>query len=281
MKKINTLQKILGLYFLATVILWVVLRVQGSTGGNANYWYSFLFGLTPLFAGIVGMAKSGIWGRFHSALGRAVFFISLGLVLWGFGETIWSYYNFFKGVAAPYPSLADIGFAPSIFFWVVGTFYLARASGAWLQLKRSRKAKVFAIVAIAGLSVLSYYLLVHVARKGVLVPQGETALKTVLDIVYPLGDFLAAIFAFLVFMLSFKYFGGYYRLAIGAILLGLGTMYIGDIVFSYTTTVGTYYNADFGDLILNVGLTLLSFGVLGFSVKPPLQKAASQGSVQE
>ena len=281
MKKINNLQKLFGLYFLVTIILWVVLRLQNSKAGDANYWYSFLFGLTPLFAGAIGIAKAGIWGRFRSALGKAVFFVSLGLLLWGFGETIWSYYNFFKNVPAPYPSIADIGFAPSIFFWVLGAAYLSRASGALLLLKRSAKAKLFSIVAIVGLAVLSYYLLIHVARGGVLVPQGETALKTVLDIVYPLGDFLAVNFAFLVFILSFKYFGGFYRKATGAILLGLGVMYVGDIVFSYTTTTGSYYNADWGDLILNIGLALLSFGILGFSTRPQIEHAAAAGGTQE
>jgi hypothetical protein len=38
-----------------------------------------------------------------------------------------------------------------------------------------------------------------------------------------------------------------------------------DFVFSYTTTVGTYYNGNFGDLMLTTGLFLLSFGVLGFA----------------
>ena len=280
MKKINNLQKILGVFFLATVVLWVVLRVQHSTAGNPNFWYSFLFGLTPLAAGLVGMIKSGIWGRFRSALGKAVFFVSLGLLLWGFGETIWSYYNFFKHVAAPYPSIADVGFAPSIFFWVVGAAYLSKASGAWLLFKRSNKAKVFSVLAIAGLSVLSYWLLIHVARGGELVPAGETALKTVLDIAYPLGDFLAAIFAFLVFSLSFRYFGGFYRSAILAILLGLGTMYAGDTIFSYTTVTGSYYNADLGDLILNIGLTLLSFGILGFSTKPQLAPTTEAESTE-
>jgi len=281
MKKTNSFQKLFSLYFAATVVLWVVLSLRHSTSGNPNYWYSFLFGLTPLFAGLIGMAKSGIWGRFRSTLGKAIFFISLGLALWGFGETIWSYYNFFKNVPAPYPSIADIGFAPSIFFWVLGAGYLSRATGAMLLLKRSRKAKLFSVIAIAALAVVSYYLLIKVARGGVLVPAGESALKTVLDIAYPLGDFLAVNFAFLVFILSFKYFGGFYRTAIGAILFGLGTMYLGDIVFSYTTTTGSYYNADWGDLVLNIGLALLSFGILGFSAKPQLAHAAAVGSREE
>jgi hypothetical protein len=270
MIKINKYQKISIIYFAGLLAFWLVTQLVGSKTGNVNFAYSFLFGLTPLFAGVIGMHRSKIWGRFRSSLGKAVFLISLGLFCWGFGETIWSYYNFFRHVAAPYPSLADIGFAPSVFFWVLGAGYLSKASGAWLALKRSNRAKIFAALAVIVLSAISYYLLIKVARGGVLVPNGETALKVILDVAYPLGDFLAAIFAFIVFMLSFKYFGGVYRPAIGAILAGLGTMYVADFVFSYATTVGTYYNGDWGDLILCLGLFLLSFGVLGFSTKPEL-----------
>ena len=268
MKKLNIYQKLASLFFVGLVVFWAVIQFKGSKDGNLNFTYSFLFGLVPLLGGLVGMVRSRVWGGLKSALGRAVFYVSLGLVLWGIGESIWSYYNFFRDVAAPYPSWADLGFAPSIFFWVLGAGSLARASGAWLRLKRSHFAKLYAVIAIVALTALSYWLLIRVARGNVLVPAGETALKTLLDIVYPLGDFLAAIFAFIVFTLSFKYLGGLYRTAIAALLLGLGTMYVADFVFSYTTTVGTYYNADWGDLLLSTGLFLLTFGVLGLSTKP-------------
>ncbi|HWT55835.1 MAG TPA: hypothetical protein VN031_02260 [Candidatus Microsaccharimonas sp.] len=275
MRRLNTFQKILIAVFVGLVAFWAYIQFSGSKAGNINFWFSFLFGLIPLFGGIVGMVRSKVWGGLRSSLGRAVFFVSLGLACWGLGESIWSYYNFFKHVAAPYPSFADIGFAPSIFFWVIGASFLAHASGAWLQLKRSRSAKLYAAVVIAALTALSYVLLIRVARGNVLVPAGETLLKVVLDIVYPLGDFLAAIFAFIVLTLSFKYLGGLYRAAIGAVLLGLGVMYVGDIVFSYTTTVNTYYNADWGDLLLMTGLTLLTFGTLGLSTKPEILVASS------
>lgn len=276
MKNINTYQKITVAYVLGLIALWIVVQVAGAKphdihpNNTLNYWYSFLFGLTPLFAGLIGMAQSKIWGRLKSTLGRAIFFISLGLVLWGLGESIWSYYNFFRHVPAPYPSVADIGFAPSVFFWVIGAAYLARASGAWLTLKRSHRAKAFTAIAVLVITALSYWLLIRVARGNVLVPQGESALKVVLDIAYPLGDFLAATFAFIVFTLSFRYLGGLYRAAIGSTLLGLAGMYVADFVFSYTTTTGSYFNGDWGDLLLCIGLFLLSFGVLGFATKPNL-----------
>ncbi len=246
------------------VVLWAVLFFTGTTEGFYNYFYSFLFGLIPFFSGIVAMKASWMWGGFKTAIGKAVFFIGLGIFLWGCGENIWSYYNFFMGVPAPYPSLADLGFAPSIFFYGLGAFYLSKVTGAKFGL-RNVYAKIFVVVAPLVLLALSYYAFVILARGGVLVPEGETALKTILDIAYPFGDFVGVTLAAVISGLSFRYMGGRYTLDIVAILLGLAVMTAADFIFSYTTTVGTYYNGNFGDLMLTTGLFFLSFGVLGFT----------------
>ena len=197
------------------------------------------------------------------SVGKAVLLIGFGLFCWGMGETIWSYYNFFVGEPAPYPSFADLGFAPSIFFYGLGAIYLSRATGAKFGL-RNIYAKIFAAIAPFIILAVSYYLFVTVARGGVLVPEGETPLKTILDIAYPFGDFLALAISIVISGLSFKYLGGKYLYDIISILFGLAVMTIGDAVFSYTTTVGTFYNGQFGDLLLTTGLFLLAFGVLGF-----------------
>jgi hypothetical protein len=272
LKNTNIYQKLIAAYFGAMVIFWLVLFLTHHKGGNTNYWYSFLFGLIPLFGGLVGMVKARIWGGLGSTLGKAVFFVSFGLLLWGLGESIWSYYNFFKHVPAPYPSLADIGFAPSIFFWILGTAFLSVATGALFALKKSHFAKALVILAPIILLIPSYYLQVHVARGGTLVPDGETVTKTILDIAYPFGDFLALIFAALVYVLSYRYFGGMYRRAASFILAGLAVMYYADSIFSYATTKGTYYNADWGDLLLTLGLFLMTYGILAFATKPNAEK---------
>lgn len=268
MKAINLYQKFLTISFGVITALWLYLLLTKTKSGNLNYWYSFLFGLVPFFGGLAGMLKAKLWGGLKSALGKAIFFISLGLFLWGFGENIWSYYNFFKGVPAPYPSIADIGFAPSIFFWILGTAYLAKATGALFALRKLKWARAFTVIAPLLLLIPSYYVQIKLARSGTLIPQGETALKTVLDIAYPFGDFLALTFAAVVSILSYKYFGGFYRRAVVAILAGLGVMYFADSVFAYTTTKGTYYNGDWGDFMLSIGLFLMTFGVLAFATKP-------------
>lgn len=260
----NLPQKLVLGFFLLFTALWAVLFVTHTTDGFYNYLFSFLFGLTPLIGGAVAMANSRVWGGLKSAVGRSVFLIGLGVFLWGIGEAIWSYYNFFLGVPAPYPSLADIGFAPSIFFYGLGAMFLAKATGAKYFLRDHWYAKVFIVVGPILVAIFAYYVLVVIARQGAIIFEGDTSLKALLDIAYPLGDFVALAVAVVVSGLSFKYLGGRYKKDIYAILLGLGVMFIADTIFSYTTTVGTYYNANFGDLMLATGTTLLTFGVLGF-----------------
>lgn len=259
----NTPQKISVIFTIGLFFFWLYLLAIGSTDGFYNYLYSFLFGLTPLIAGIIAIRSSKLWGGMKTALGKAIFYIGLGVLLWGLGETIWSYYTIFLGVAAPYPSLADIGFAPSIFFYGIGAFYLSKVTGAKFGL-RNKAAKVAVVISLIITTVLAYYISIELSRGGVLVPEGDGFVKAIFDIAYPLGDFLALVVAVVVSGLSFKYMGGRYKYDIVAVLCGLFVMYVADSVFSYTTSIGTYYNANWGDLLLTLGTFLLSYGVLGF-----------------
>jgi hypothetical protein len=266
-------QKIALAAFTGVTCFWAWIHLHGYHAGTYNYLYSFLFGLIPFFGGLAALQLSTIWGGFRSAVGKAVFLIGLGIFCWGCGENIWSYYNFFVGVSAPYPSLADLGFAPSIFFYGIGTIYLARATGARFAFKHAY-TKWIVFFALVTVTAVAYYLLVTVARGGVLIPEGETLLKTILDIAYPLGDLLGAVLAIIISGLSFPYLGGRYRKDVYAILVGLLTMFIADTIFSYTITIGTYYNANAGDLLLSFGTFALTFGVLGFTRPTPRKTIA-------
>lgn len=260
---INLLQKISLVYFCGLIAFWIILAFSGSKDGFYNYLYSFLFGLTPLIGGLIAIKGSNIWGGFKSSVGKAVLLIGIGIFLWGFGETIWSYYNFFLGIPAPYPSIADIGFAPSIFFYSLGTIYLSKVTGASFAI-RSTAAKLVVFLSLLVVALVSYYVLVVIARNGVIIPEGEEGLKIILDILYPLGSFIGLSVSLIICGLSFKWLGGGHVVDILAILSGLAVMFIADSVFSYTTTVGTFYNGNAGDLILTLGTFLLTFGVLGF-----------------
>ncbi len=197
-------------------------------------------------------------------MGKAIFFLGLGLFGFGVGETIWSYYNIVLNVAAPYPSIADLFFVPSVFCYSLGAIFLTQTTGIGMSLKKTF-SKLFIIFAPVILLGVSYYVLVVIGRGGVLSSESGFTLKAILDRVYPIGDFVALTVSVLVSGLSFQYLGGGYKYDIISILAGLAVMFVADSVFSYNTTLGVQYNGDFGDLIFTVGLFLLTFGALGFN----------------
>lgn len=217
------------------------------------------------------MFSARSWGMLGSAIGRSVFFIAAGLFTWGFGSMIWSYYNFFQKISAPYPSLADLGFILSLPFWILGIVNLSKATGAKFGLKRTGGRVILISIPIIVM-VLSYYLLVVVGRGGVLTDSFNNYLKLFFDLAYPFGDVIILTFALVIFGLSLNFLGGRYRLSIFAIILGFVSMYLADFVFSYTTTTNIFYNGNWGDLIFTIALFFLTFGNLGFYLHPGRDK---------
>ncbi len=262
--KQSTAQKISIVYVIAMVIFWFCIFALKGTTGKFNYLFSFLIALLPFAGGMIAIYNSKPELGLRGFLSKGIFFLGLGLLCWGFGELIWSYYNFVLHVSAPYPSWADLGFAPSVFFYCVGVIYLARAAGADLGLQR-KFAKFFIIAAPVIMFALSYYLLVVIAREGILYTSGDPILKSILDIAYPLGDFISLTVAIVISGLSFKSLMPEYKTAIVSLLVGLSVMFAADLMFSYTTTRLTYYNGNFGDLLFVIALFFLTFGALGFS----------------
>jgi hypothetical protein len=264
-------QKIIFGILAVLIIFWLLLTLTHTTFGFYSYLYSFLMCVIPLYGGIIAILSAERWQGMNGNIGKGMLFLGLGLVCWGAGELVWSYYNFFVGVAAPYPSLADVGFVPSTFFYCAGVVYLLRAAGADAGLGQ-RFAKAFIVVASIAMLALSYYLLVIVAKRGELITRGDPFLKSLLDIAYPVGDFISLTVAVVLSGLSFKYLTREYRTGVMMLLFGLATMFAADLVFSYTTTRMTYFNGDLGDLIFTIGTFLLSFGVLAFAAPSHREK---------
>ncbi len=265
--ELNKYQKIIGVYFLVMVGYWIALQYSGLKDSFWNYFFSFAFGLVPLIAGLIGCFLSKSLGYLKTVTGRALFFISLGSFFWGIGNLIWAYYNFFAQVAVPYPSFADVGFALALPFWIYGIINLAMAVGARIEFK-GKKGKLSPFFISILVIVLSYYLLVIIAREGVILSDPANKIKIILDFIYPIGDAIILIFAMLIFSLTTHSLMTKYSSSIPFILSGFGVMYFADFTFSYTTTLGTFYVGNFGEFLFLVALILISFGTLGLPLEP-------------
>lgn len=266
-----------GFYFLL-VIFWFTTPLAGlTTPINAgsfftgvkdvpySYIFAFAYGLIPLIGGVSGFVSAEKWGLFKSSMGKALFFLSLGLITWGYGELIWSYYNFIAHTEIPYPSWADASFIVSWPLWGIGMMYLGKATGAKFGLKR-KGGKFLALLIPLIVIAISYYLIVQVAHQGKFEVDGDLY-KIFFDLAYPIFDVVVLAIASLLFGLSFKYLGGRYRFPVMIMLLGFVINYVADIGFSYTTTVETFYNGNWVDLVFATAMFALSFGITNLDIK--------------
>jgi hypothetical protein len=270
---------ILG-YYIALVIFWFSAslfatgnsQLQFSTilsgfksSVHYGYIFAFSYALIPLFGGIMGLRKSVSWGFFKSSMGKSVFFLSIGLLTWSIGELIWSYYNFFLNAVVPYPSWADASFILSWPLWTVGVLFLGRATGAKFGFKKMG-GKLLVIAVPIIIFIISYYFLVTVARGGS-ITSGGGPLKVFFDIAYPVLDVVILTLAALIYGLSFKYLGGKYKWPVLITLFGFLVNYVADFGFSYTTTINTFYNGCWVDLMFTSAMFVLSFGINSLDIK--------------
>lgn len=254
----NTFISVLCLSFVFFIgwFLWLYFEDTGSATSN---FYSNTYGIIPLLGGVYGLVMASRWNGFRSTVGKAVIFLSLGLVTWGLGMVIWLYFNIILGVEIPYPSLADAAFIISWPLWTVGAAYLSIATGVRFGLEGLR-GKIGLVIVPFAIIAFSYYFLVILARQGVLSTY-DSSVKTFFDLAYPIGDIVVLTIALLVFGLSYKYLGGIFKAAIYLILAAFIVNYFADFTFSYTTTIGTYYNGSLADVLFVTSMTLLSSGV--------------------
>src|SRR3990167_535047 len=180
--------------YVITVIFWVAFIFNsGYTPTYEGSTYElllkpFLIGMTalPILGGVFGLYRASEWGGLKSAIGRSVSSLSLGVIFWGLGMVIWNYYLFAGIEDVPYPSLADASFILSWPLWALGVIFLSRATGVKFALRSIRgKISLFVIPLIALLA--SYYMLIEVARGGVMGLDPSSASKLFFDLFYPIG----------------------------------------------------------------------------------------------
>jgi hypothetical protein len=88
------------------------------------------------------------------------------------------------------------------------------------------------------------------------------------DLIYPTIDLIILTIATCIFSLSANFFSGKYKLSVYAILFGFVGMYIADMTFSYTTSLGIYYNGSIFELIFTFPIFSLTWGAMSFYIAP-------------
>ena len=267
MKQKSFLIILISLYTVA-VIFWLTLvflikysLISESTVQFLRLLTQVPLAIIPLVGGIFGLKNYVIWGGVKNTLGKSSLFLSLGLISWASGMIAWNYYIFFTKIEIPYPSIADFGFVFGLLFLIIGVSALYKMIGVKFAL-RNKRGKFILFIFPVIVILVSTYLLIDVARGGVLFNSSESYLKLFFDILYPLGDAVILTIIGLLYFLSRKFLGGVYKTPILVLFSGFLFFYISDFLFSYTTTQGTYFNGHFVDFLFTTSMFTLSLGVI-------------------
>lgn len=256
--------KLLAFVYLVAGLWWFLILLTRSQDTLANNSYGLILGLIPFIGGLSGLYISRQWGSWSSAIGKSIILLSLGLITWSIGTFIFAgYYNLYADVEVPYPSLADVSYIISWPLWVVGMMYLSKATGARFGIRSLGGKLILLLVPLVAI-VLSYYLLVVVARGGSFDFSESELLQIMFDLLYPIGDVVILTMAAAIYVLSYKYFGGQYKKAIYALLGGFILMYLADFSFSYTTTLETFYVGDWVDFLFTTAVFGVSYALVLF-----------------
>lgn len=245
--------------FLTFFVYWVILAAKGLQGDHsAAETFSALYGLMALFGGVVGLRISRYWGGFKSLIGRAVVFMSLGLLAQEAGQLTYSGYTYLFHQEIPYPSLGDIGFFGSVILYALGAFSLVKALSTKSTLKTAKNTVWIGLIPVLLLSG-SYYIFLRNYQVD-----SSHPLTVFLDFGYPLGQALYISLGLIALMLSLRYLGGVMKPVILFLLFALVLQYAADFTFLYQVNQDTWKTAGINELIYLCAYFAMTISLIKF-----------------
>ena len=190
---------------------------------------------------------------------RAWLLLAAGTGAWAAGEGVWSYYEVLAGRAAPFPSLADVGFLA--FPVLASAALLVLPAGGDLPVSRARDLLDGLIIA-GSLLVLTW----ATSLGAVLDAGGPTRLSVALGLAYPLGDVVVITLVLLVIGRATADRRG----VLALVAVGLVALAGADSAFVYLTSTASYASGTVSDLGWVAGFALVALaGVLAATPAPP------------
>lgn len=215
------------------------------------------YGLLALYGAVIGLIISKKWGGYKSYVGRSIVMFSLGLLAQVFGQIAYTVQGNILG-EVPYPSIGDLGYMGSVFFYIYGVWMLAKTTGFHINISSLRN-KLQSIVIPLVLLTASYYVFLRGYEFDWSAP-----LVVFLDFGYPLGQSLYIALAILVFSLSRKLLGGLMKPVIWFLLTALLVQYVADYTFLYSHAQGTWEVGGLNDYTYLVAYLIMTLALIGF-----------------
>lgn len=268
--------------FLAFTLFWLFSFFYAKPGSDTYQLYAATYGLIALVGGLFGLSIAREWGGLKSLIGKAVTFLSVGLLFQEFGQLSYSYLIYFAKTEIPYPSVGDVGFFGSVILYTIGALYLFKASGALFALENDHKPSAMAALAtsiVLPILILAGTYSVFLSGYEASITDTESIIRTVLDVGYPLLQSVYLAIALLTLTLSNSFLGGDMKKRMYLLVTALCVQYAADFVFLYKASREIWIAGDLNDYMYQVAYFLMAITIVsmqnpkGKFVKEPAQNA--------
>jgi len=234
----------------AVVIGFVYVTVQG----DHRFLYLLSNGLPPLLAfaafamATAGLLRNGVRRKNRFSIIWLGYW--LGMLLWFLGESTWAVYALWYSIPNPFPSIADgfwlAGYAPLIFAILVQTW-------PFREFLLSRKMLTVVAAVFCGAGLLLSALIPSTYASNI----GQSFVPVAVGLTYPLLDVALLVVAL---PTLFLYGRGTFWRPFLFITFGLMLTFVGDIMFTWTSLNGTYYDGSYFELFFHWSYLTLAYG---------------------
>lgn len=246
---------------------WIWLSLFAGSDDPIRNYFTDTYGTLAGVGGIIGLLISQKWGGLKSYVGRTVSLFSLGILFQFLGQLSYTIEYYFLGIENSYPSFGEVFFLLSIPCYILGVWYIAKASGSAISLK-NMKSRLSAVILPLLMMCISYYMFIYGNQDA-----EASFVANLLFFIYPLGQAIFVSFAVLAYYLTEGVLGGVMRQRVFFILFSLIFQYGADTLFFYKTIQGTWYPGDVSEYMFVVSYFLMSIAFIKFlSVFEKLKK---------
>ena len=247
----NALNKGIVILLVSAAVIGIVYFLGQA---NDSFLYLLANGLPPLlaFAAFI-LASAGLFRNGVNVKDRvSVVWLgySLGMLFWLLGESTWAVYTLWYSIPIPFPSPADG-------FWLAGYFPLVCAiviqGWPFREFFFSRKmlTVIGAVLALAGLLLVGLIPITYASQIG------QDLASVVVGLSYPLLDVTMLVVAVPTLFLFGR--GRFWR-PFFFVTVGLIFAFLGDILFSWATLNGVYYDGSYLELFFHWSYLMLAYG---------------------
>jgi len=235
------------------VLYWACFQFYTSSETKSIYGnvFGILIAIVALIASLFSFIRSLQWEFFESYLGKSLFFISLALLAWSLGQTLFLMDSFKFNTPINYDNIF-VFIDP---LYLIGIYFISKSLSTFKNFISNFKLIVIPIF----IFLINIFFVSQIRNEQIINSLSNIDFK----LLFIFGSILLSSFVISILVISGKKIGGKFKSALYFILIGLLLQYLADNLFEVFPSFQT--NGSLSDLIFMMSILAIFYGTIQFN----------------